>query len=115
MLHLTVQSPCLSSRALAQQWQQTSGVQARPRTVRHRLFTSGLYSYVAPKRPLLTQRHKRARLQWTNDYVDWTVNDWQPVLFVDETPLQLVQTNQRRYYRSRRGAGRVTNIISPRF
>ena len=107
LVRLVSQNPSTSSRALSQQWAETSGVQAAARTVRHRLFTSGLYSYVATRKPLLTARHHAVCLCWARKHVNWTRDQWNRVLFSDETPVHLVQTTQQLYYRSRRGVGRV--------
>ena len=32
----------------------------------------------------LTRLHKQARLKWAQDHVNWTDNDWDPVLITDE-------------------------------
>ena len=32
----------------------------------------------------LTRLHKQSRLNWAQDQVKWTDNDWDPVLFTDE-------------------------------
>lgn len=114
LLRLSTRHPQMSSRGLAQEWHESANVAARPRTVRQRLFSAGRYSYIAPKKPLLTARHRATRLQWARAHSHWTAEVWGRVLFTDETPLHLVQTTQRRQFRSRRGAGRVTNIVQPR-
>lgn len=111
---MSSRSPRKGSRGLCQQWAQTSGVQVTPRTVRLRLFQCGRFSYVAPKKPLLTARHRDLRVQWVQERAAWTPQQWRRVLFSDETPLYLVQMTQRRYYRSVRGVGRLRNIIQPR-
>lgn len=113
LLRLSANDPRASSRALRQQWATLSGVEASASTVRSRLFQGGRFSYIARKKPLLTARHKARRLQWCQQHANWTQDDWSRVLYTDETPLHLVQTSQRRYYRSRRGAGHV-QIVQPR-
>lgn len=114
LLRMSARSPRKSSRGLAHQWQQEAGVEVTARTVRSRLFKAGRFSYVAPKKPLLTARHRAARLQWAREHVRWTPAQWATVLFSDETPLHLVQTTQRRYFRSVRGRNRLQNIVQPR-
>ena len=96
LTRLAIRSPRTSSRCLASQWLETSNVGATSRTVRGRLISAGLYSYISPRKPLLTAEHKRKRLQWAQQHVTWTLDQWKMVLFSDETPLQLVQTRQRR-------------------
>uniref|UniRef100_A0A3B4Z9U4 Transposase Tc1-like domain-containing protein n=1 Tax=Stegastes partitus TaxID=144197 RepID=A0A3B4Z9U4_9TELE len=37
----------------------------------------------------LTPRHRRERLQWTQDHVTWTMQQWSTVLFADECRVTL--------------------------
>uniref|UniRef100_A0A3B4ZT40 Transposase Tc1-like domain-containing protein n=1 Tax=Stegastes partitus TaxID=144197 RepID=A0A3B4ZT40_9TELE len=37
----------------------------------------------------LTPRHRRERLQWAQDHVTWTMQQWSTVLFTDECRLHL--------------------------
>ena len=71
-----------TSTELAQEWQLT-GVSASARTVRRRLLEDGLVSRRAAKKPLLSRKTIRDRLQKDRD---WTAEDWGKVLFSDESP-----------------------------
>ena len=76
------------STELAQGWQQ-AGVRASARTVRQRLLEDGLVSRRAAKKPLLSGKNIRDRLIFCKRYRDWTAEDWDKVIFSDESPLQL--------------------------
>lgn len=48
-------------------------------TVRRVLLASGLRCYRPVKKPLLTRKHKSARLQWARAHRHWTVDEWKKV------------------------------------
>ncbi|XP_071044378.1 uncharacterized protein [Parasteatoda tepidariorum] len=48
----------------------------RERTVRLELHAMNIWSRTSRKRPLLTQAHEAARLQWARSHRTWTVADW---------------------------------------
>ena len=56
---------------------------------------SGLRSRRECIRIPLTRLHKQVRLNWTGDHVNWTDNDWDPVLFTDEQWYCLDFTDRR--------------------
>lgn len=76
------------------------GVAVSARTVRRRLRASNL----TPKRPAtgpkLTANHRRARLQFAREHLDWNDAQWQSVLFTDECRMCLHGSDRRsRVYR----------------
>jgi len=92
---------------------ETHGLELSPRLIRKRLVATGSYSYVAPKKPLMTARYRAARVVWAQERVDITMGEWGNVMFSDETPLHLVQTSQRQYFCSRRDVSRVPDVLQP--
>nr|CAH7719950.1 unnamed protein product [Callosobruchus chinensis] len=59
-------------------------------TIRRRVLASGL-RYRRPLRvPLLTARHRTARLHWTRAHQDWLLPQWRNVLFSDESRFGLI-------------------------
>ena len=101
------------ARTLRQRWQQEHNVQASTRTVARRLCEMGLPGRIAKKKPLLTQQHRRQRLQWARDHQNWTLDQWRNVLFTDETPIHLIQGNQRRYVRRQAGQALQQGFTRP--
>ena len=71
-----------------------------PRTVRRRLAEAGLCARRPYRGPMLTQRHRQQRLEWSRRHLRWTIRDWQEVLFTDESRFTLRHADGRvRVYR----------------
>ena len=102
LIRMSAANPRAVARNLQQQWRR-SGVQACVRTVRNRLIEAGMHGRIANKKPLLTERHRNARLVWARERVNWTVDQWRNCFFTDESPFHLIQCQQRRYVRRRGG------------
>ncbi|XP_062566639.1 uncharacterized protein LOC134230084 [Saccostrea cucullata] len=87
------------------------GVNVATQTRRNRLNIVGLNSRRACVRIPLTVRHRWERLNWAEDHVTWTQNDWVPVLFTDESRYCLDFTERRqRVWRRRRERFHDTHI-----
>lgn len=71
----------------------------RPRisaqTVRRRLRENHLKNRRPYKGPVLTQRHKRQRLDWARRHLPWTRQRWNTVLFSDESRFHLSRADGR--------------------
>jgi hypothetical protein len=52
---------------------------------------------VKKKRPLLTLRHKKARLDFAISHQDWTVEDWKKVVWSDETKINRLGSDGRKW------------------
>ncbi len=59
------------------------------RTVRRRLQEKDLRSCRPATGPVLSRRHRRARLAFAQGHKYWTVDDWSQVLFTDESRFSL--------------------------
>ena len=58
-----------------------------PETVRNVLREANFNSKRKPKALPLNAQRKKARLQFARKYKDWTVHDWQRVIYSDETKI----------------------------
>jgi len=83
------------------------------RTVRRRLCEVGLNGRVARKKPLLKKGQKLVRKKWATKYKTWTVDQWRKVLFSDESPFTLFQTEGHVYVRRRVGEELNENCLAP--
>ena len=54
-------------------------------TINRRLKANGIKSYVPIKKPLLTHNQKIKRLKWARRHKNWSVKDWEIVVFSDES------------------------------
>ena len=71
------------------------GVNISTETVHNHLWQSGLRSRRACIHIPLTRLHQHARLDWAQDHVNLTDNDWNHVLFTDESRYCLDFTDRR--------------------
>src|SRR6478735_5449931 len=50
------------------------------------------------KKPLLTEKHKKARLAWATKHQYWAVHDWRSVIFSVETKINIWGPDGCKYY-----------------
>lgn len=72
-------------------------------TVRNALKKDEYRCVVKTKRPLLTKRHRKERLQFAHTHADWTVEDWKRVLWSDETKINRIGSDGRTYVWKKKG------------
>ncbi|CAK9801681.1 Transposable element Tcb1 transposase [Anthophora quadrimaculata] len=68
-------------------------------TASRRLRDVGLFGRVGVKKPLISTKNQRARLQFAKNYQCWTVQDWKKVLFSDESKFKLFGSDGKQYVR----------------
>jgi len=64
-------------------------------TTRNHLRKTGLKAVVKAKKPLLTKRHRKERLDFALAHQDWTVEDWKTVVWSDETKINRLGSDGR--------------------
>lgn len=60
------------------------------KTASRRLRKAGLFARRPARRPMLTKKHMKARLEFARDHEHWTVQDWGRVLWSDEVKINLI-------------------------
>ena len=73
------------------------GLRVSNQTVRNALREGGLRARVKAKKPLLQRRHFRHRLAFALAHRHWTLEDWSRVIFSDETKINRMGSDGRRY------------------
>lgn len=63
-------------------------------TVRRALKKMDFFHGVAPKKPVLTERHIADRLAFAKAHRNWTVEDWSRVIWTDESSFELGKTTR---------------------
>ena len=56
-------------------------------TVHHTLKKAGMVAVKKQKRPFLSKRHRRERLDWALAHQHWTVEEWKKVVHSDESKI----------------------------
>ncbi|KAG1606115.1 hypothetical protein G6F46_013229 [Rhizopus delemar] len=61
-----------------------------------------IYAEIKKKKPLLTEKHKKARLAWSKKHQYWTVHDWRRAVFSGETKINIWCSDGGKYYCKRK-------------
>jgi hypothetical protein len=75
-------------------------------TIRNTLRRLGFARHVAVRKPVITEKTRRARLTFASEYINWTVEDWKNILWSDET--WVTGGTHRRVYVTRRAHETLT-------
>lgn len=92
-------NPRVTSRYLQEQLAE-SGIHVHTSTICRHLNEDGLSARVPRKKPLLTKKHKKARLRFAQEHVDKPDGFWANILWTDETKIELYG-HMRSWYISR--------------
>ena len=68
-----------------------------PQTIRNMLKKSGMKAIVKQKKPFLSAKHKRSRLEFALKYKYWTTDDWKRVVWTDEKKINRICSDGRQY------------------
>jgi transposase len=89
----------LTSPLLLREWQEKCSVDVCPSTVRRRCLEFGLRGCKARKKPLLTEQQRKKRLLWAKEYSKWSKEEWEKVLFSDESTFCILGNQANTYVR----------------
>ena len=89
------------------------GVSVSAQTVRNALKQQGLKAVVKRKKPLLTARHKKQRLEFARKYQHWTIDDWKRVVWSDETKINRMGSDERKWCWKTPGSSLQEREINP--
>jgi transposase len=74
-----------------------TGLMCSYSTVRNALKDEGLIAVNKKKKPKLRLRHIKLRLEFAKKYQNWTEEDWGRVIFSDETKINILGSNGRKW------------------
>ena len=66
-----------------------------PQIVRNGLKSSGMISVAKQHKPLLSKKHRKARLEFAETHLEWTMDDWMKVIWSDETKINRLGSDGR--------------------
>lgn len=78
-----------STKRLAISWKFASNITCSIRTAYRRLSEAGMKSCSPAIRIPLSPEHKRKRLEWCEEHLNWTSEDWNRVMWTDESRFTL--------------------------
>jgi transposase len=82
-------------------------------TVARVLKSFGYACRVKKKKPKLTIKHKKDRLEWAKKHEAWTADDWRKVIWSDESKFNLINSDGKEYYWTDRPTELTEDAISP--
>jgi hypothetical protein len=83
----------VTTAELTKDWSDTIGVSVG--TCRRRLHKMG-FSYYKPKdKPLITNKQKKNRLSWAREHLNWSLEQWNHVVFSDESKFSVCYGDHR--------------------
>ncbi|CAH2211127.1 jg3022 [Pararge aegeria aegeria] len=92
----------LNAVELQQQLREVPRTTVSSSMIRTRLRKKKIVARVPARGPKLTAQHRRERLQFAREHVNWTLDQWRDVLFSDETRVSLFcNDGRKRVYRIR--------------
>ena len=92
-----------------------SGVQLHKDTVRIILKRNKVTRCRARKKPFLKPEQKAARLRWAKEHVKWTEEQWEKVVFTDESTFELGEIVSTVWVSRKPGAAYETQNLQPTF
>ncbi|DAZ98244.1 TPA: LOW QUALITY PROTEIN: hypothetical protein N0F65_011712 [Lagenidium giganteum] len=108
-------NPRMSANAIVAMLEKDHGVSVAPQTVRNRINESGRNGRASRKKPYLSKKHKRIRLQYARAYASYTVEDWKKVLFSDESSVEKHGNSGRQLVWRPRGCAFDQRYLTPTF
>lgn len=66
---------------------------------RHLKLCGSFTSYWAAKKPAISEENRVKRLNWCNEHLNWTIEQWKQVLWSDESPFLLRNRSSKRVWR----------------
>jgi len=64
---------------------------------RRRLLANGLRARVPRKKPYLNAKQRQKRLQWATEHLDWKLEDWEKIIWSDETRISIFGSDGIKY------------------
>ena len=80
-------------------------------TIRRGLRGIGMKPLVKKKRPSLSKRHRRERLDFAIGHKDWTVEDWKKVIWSDETKINRFGSDGRKWVWKKQGEALSDRLV----
>lgn len=77
--------PMLTAREIGLRLQNSSGVVVSPQTVRNRLHEYGLRARRPIRCPPIRHGNRARRNEWCREHITWTQEQWDKILFCDES------------------------------
>ena len=82
-------------------------------TFQRRLRELGLHDRIATKKPLLKDTNNKKRLAWAKKHEQWTLDQWKPVLWCDESKFEILGSIRHFFVGLRVGERMISACVVP--
>ena len=110
---LVTSGQCRTAADAQQLLREYEEVAVTTRTVRNIFKRSDLVARVKRRKPLLQERHRRARRSFAEKYEEWGPADWRRVIFSDESQFRVFGIERQRYRWRKRGVPLSAADVQP--
>ena len=94
-----------SAHDVKKQLNNAQGTVVSTRKVQRELKRIGFKAKKKIKKPLLTPKHRKQRLEFAKKYENWTFAEWSKVIWTDESKINLIGSDGIRYVWKKAGEG----------
>jgi len=98
IINLITSRRCSSAVEVQNHLQEQENINISAPTIRCILRNDGLVSRVKRKKPYLSKKHQKRRLDFARKYENWTINDWSKVIWSDESKFKVFGSDGKQYY-----------------
>ena len=113
LVRLSLPNRPLTNSDLCHEWRQSTGVEVSTSTIRKRLLRSGLRGCKAKKKSKVSEKQRKARIAWAKEHLNWTSEDWDKVIFSDESTFTVQNLAGNNFVRRRPHKAFSPQCISP--
>ena len=99
---------------VANQLRNESIVDISAKSVRRTLKELGMKAVIKQKKPPLLPRHRRERMEFAQRYKEWTIDDWKEVIWSDETKINPLGCDGRKWVWKRSGSALTDQQVQGR-
>ena len=114
LLQLCKQDRTKTSRQLSPEWFLSNSKTVSDFTVRHQLLESGYKSHTAKPKPIRTAVQKYKRLSFAKSHINWLSDDWNKVIWSDESHFKLFNRKNRTFVRRKPNESDLSFSFIPR-
>lgn len=94
---ISTKDPFKSSSAIKTELSSEYGVEVSSRTIRRRLNEKNLRGCIAQRKPLVSKKNLKARMQFAKQHLQKPLNFWKNVLWSDESKFCRLGSDGKRY------------------
>lgn len=88
---------CSTAVDIQKKLRNDSNIAVSENTIKRTLHRNGLSSRVRKKKPYLKKTHRERRLKFAKKYKDWGVEEWNKVIWSDESKFMIFGSDGRKY------------------